>query len=130
MVFIPSARLAAEYYKGHVTLMYHINKGLKSMETDKVRDKLSYCPITQKMKLHMSSDTVFTMHHHSAMGSKSVVTYPPAAAAATATVSCTREYVLPRLRGTDIGVTPSGRVVLPLSETPHVSYSFRKKALT
>ena len=73
--------------------MDRINKWLKSMETYKVRATLSYCPISQKMTLHLPSDTVFTISYHSAMGPmlrfrKSAITSPPAAAAAGGT----REY--------------------------------------
>ena len=57
----PSTKLASGHYKGPVTLMNRVNKGLDSMSTDKARAKLSYSAITQKMTLHMSSDTVFTI---------------------------------------------------------------------
>ena len=127
MGLIPSAKLAPGYHKGPVALMDHINKGLKSMETDKVRAKFSYCPIIQKTTLLISSDTVFTIPYHSAMGPmlgfrKSMVTSQPAAAAGG-----THEYVHPRLGGTDIGVTLSVSVVLPPSRIPHGPYSFRKE---
>ena len=45
----PSAKISAGYYKYPMTLMNHINKGLNTMGTDKVRAKLSYSAITQKM---------------------------------------------------------------------------------
>ena len=43
---IPSTTLASGYYKGPVTLMNHVNKGLKRMATDKVQAKLSYSTVT------------------------------------------------------------------------------------
>ena len=120
------------YYKGPVTLMNRVNKGLDSMSTDKTRAKLGYNVITQKMTLHMSSDTVFTIPYHSALGPmlgfrKSVVTSPTAVAAAIAADS-TRHYVHPRLGGTDIGVTPSATVIIPPTHSPDVPYPFCKEA--
>ena len=64
----PSTKLASGYYKGPVTLMNRINRGLQRMSTDKTRAKLNYNPITQKITLHVSSDTVFTIPYHSALG--------------------------------------------------------------
>ena len=58
---VPSTKLACGYYRGPVTLMNRVNRGLRLMSTDKVRAKLTYSMITQKMMLHMSSDTVFTI---------------------------------------------------------------------
>ena len=83
------------------------------------------------MPHHSKNDVAYGIRHHvhhtlpQCDGTrKSVVTSPPAAAAAAvAAAGGTREYVHPRF-----GVTPSASVVLPPSETPHVSYSFRKEA--
>ena len=84
------------------------------------------------MTLHMSSDKVFTIPYHSALGPmlrflKSVVTRPSAVAAAVAANS-TCQYVHPRLGGTDIGVTPSATVIMPPTHSPNVPYPFRKEA--
>ena len=104
------------------------------MMTDKARAKLSYNTITQKMTLHMSPDTVFTIPYHSAVGPmlgfrKSVVTSPSAVVAAAAIAADnTRRYVHPRLGGTDIGVTPSATVIMPPTDSPDARYPFRKEA--
>ena len=87
------------YYKGPVTLMNHVNKGLSRMWTDKTRAKLSYSSITQKMTLHMTPGTEFTIPYHSALVrmlgfEPSVVSSPPASAAADMTrTHVTRDYV-------------------------------------
>ena len=125
---IPSAKISAGYYKGLVTLMNHVNKELSRMWTDKTLPKLSYSSITQKMTLHMTSSTDFTVPHRSALVrmlgfQPSVVSSPPAAAA-----DMTRTHVHPRLGGTDIGLTTSTSVVLPLEETPDGLYPCRKEA--
>ena len=130
----PNTKLASGYYKGPVTLMNRINRGLRRMTTDKARAKLSYSPITQKMTLHMLSDTMFTIPYHSALGPmlvfrKSVATSPSAVAAAAAIAAdSTRQYVHPRLGGTDIGVTPSATVLVPPTYSPDAPYPFRKEA--
>ena len=108
---IPSAKLSAGYYKGYVTLMNHVNKGLKRMGTVNTRAKLSYSSITQKITLHMTPSTEFTVPHHSALVrmlgfEPSVVSNPPAAE------DMARTHVHPRLGGTDIGPTASASVVL------------------
>ena len=81
--------------------------------------------------LHMSSDTVFTIPYHSALGPmlgfrKSVVTSPPAVAVTAAAIAAdsTRHYVHPRLGGTDIGVTPSTTVIIPPTHSPDAPYPF------
>ena len=61
MGLTPSAKISAGYYKSPMTLMNHVNKGLNTMGTDKVRAKLSYSTITQKMTLHMTPGTEFTI---------------------------------------------------------------------
>ena len=62
-----SAQLSAGYYKSPITLMNHVNKGLDSMATDKVRAKLSYSAITKKITLRMTPGTQFTVPHRSAL---------------------------------------------------------------
>ena len=131
--FTPSTKLASGYYKGPVTLMNRVNKGLDRMLTDKARAKLSYSTITQKMTLHMSSDTVFIIPYHSALGPilgfrKSVVTSPSAVAATAIAADSTHQYVHPRLGGTDIGVTPSATVIIPPTHSPDAPYPFCKEA--
>ena len=126
---IPSGKISAGNNKSPVTLMNHVNKGLSRMWTDKTRAKLSYSSITQKMTLHMTPSTEFTVPHHSALVrmlgfEPSVVSSPPAAAAA----DITRTHVQPRLGGTNIGLTPSTSVVLPHEETPDGSHTYRKEA--
>ena len=116
----------AGYYKGPVTLMNHVNKGLSRMWTDKTRAKFSYSSITQKITLHMTPSTEFTIPYLSALVrmlgfEPSVVSSPPAA-------DMTRTHVHPRPGGTDIGLTPSTSVVLPLEEIPDGSYTYRKEA--
>ena len=69
VVLTPSMRLAPGFYKGPVALMSYINHGLKRIATDKLRAKLSYCPIAQKMALHMTPDTTVTIPYHIEMGS-------------------------------------------------------------
>ena len=127
---IPSMKLASGYYRGPVTLMNRVNRGLRLMSTGKARAKLSYSDITQKITLHMSSDTVFTIPYHISLGPmlgfrKSIVTSSPAAAA-----DSTRQYVHPRLGGMDIGLTPSATVIMPPPPThsPDDPYPFRKVA--
>ena len=123
---IPSAKISAGYYKGLVTLMNHVNKGLNRVGTDKTRAKFCYSSITQKMTLHMTPSTEFTVPPHSALVrmlgfEPSVVSSPPAAA------DMTRTHVHPRLGGTDIGLTPSVSMVLPPKETADGFYTYRKE---
>ena len=122
---VPSMKLASGYYRGPVTLMNRVNRGLRLMATDKTRAKLSYSMITQKITLHMSSDTVFTIPYHSALAPmlgfrESIVTSPPAAPAADST----RQHDHPRPIGT------SATVIIPPPPThsPDGSYPFRKVA--
>ena len=104
------------------------------MATDKTRAKLSYSMITQNMTLHMSSDTVFTIPYHSALGPmlgfrKLVVTSPSATAAAAAVAAdSTHQYVHSRLDGSNISVTPSATVLMPSTHSPDAPYPFRKVA--
>ena len=85
------------------------------------------------MTLHMSSDTVFTIPYHGAMGPmlgfrKSVITSPSAVASAEAIAAdSTREYVHRTLGGTDIGVRPSATVVIPPTHSGDAPYPFRRE---
>ena len=104
--------------------MNRVNWGLRLMSTDKVRTKLTYSLITQKITLHMSSDTGFTIQYHSALAPmlgfrESIVTSPPAPAA-----DSTRQHDHPRPVGT------SATVIIPPPPThsPDGSYPFRKVA--
>ena len=145
MGLTPSAKISAGYYKSPMTLMNHVNKGLNTMVTDKVRAKLSYSAITQKMTLHMTPGTEFTVPHRSALGrmlgfEPSVVSSPPSLASAgpsvlgsimsaTATATeMTSTVGNPRLGGRNIGLTPSAAVFLPPKETPDGPYTYRKEA--
>ena len=65
---IPSTKLSSGYYNDPVTLMYHVNNGLYNIWTDKARAQMSYSPVTHKMTLHMTSNSVFTIPYHSATG--------------------------------------------------------------
>ena len=61
--------LSCGYYDDPLTLMYHVNKGLYSLWTDKTRAQMSYSSVTQKMTLHMTANTLFTIPYHSATAS-------------------------------------------------------------
>ena len=62
-------KLPCGYYDNPLTLMYHVIKGLYSLRTEETRAQMSYCSVTQKMTLHMTANTVFTIPHHSATAS-------------------------------------------------------------
>ena len=62
-------RLSCGYYDDPLTLMYHVNKGLYSLRTDETRAQMSYSSVTQKMTLHMTANTLFTIPYHSATAS-------------------------------------------------------------
>ena len=62
-------KLSCGYYDNPLTLMYHVNKGLHSLRTKETRAQMSYSSVTQKMTLHMTANTVFTLPYHSAMTS-------------------------------------------------------------
>ena len=143
-----SAKISAGYYKSPMTLMNHVNKGLNTMVTEKVRAKLSYTAITPKMTLHMTPGTEFTVPHRSALGrmlgfEPSVVSSPPSLASAgpsvlgsvmsaiTTTATATEMTSTdenPRLGGRNIGLTPSASVFLPPKETRDGPYTYRKEA--
>ena len=61
----PSTKIDAGCYQGPMILMDHVNKALKRMCTDRVWAKVSYSIITQKMMLHMSPNTEFTIPYQS-----------------------------------------------------------------
>ena len=145
MGLTPSAKISAGYYKSPMTLMNHVNKGLNTMVTDKVRAKLSYSAITKKMTLHMTPGTEFTVPHRSALGrmlgfEPSVVSSPPSLASAgpsvlgsimsaiTTATEMTSTDENPRLGGRNIGLTPSATVFLQPKETPDDPYTYRKEA--
>ena len=115
---IPSTKFSSGYYKDPLTLMYHVNKGLYSMWTDKVRAQMSYSSVTQKMTLHMTPNTVFTIPYHSATAPmlgfrRSVVTTPPVVVATEA--ESTR-------------VHPSTSLISPPNQTSDDSYPFHNEA--
>ena len=60
------AKLSCGYYDDPLTLMYHVNKALHSLRTPKTRARIAYSSVTQKMTLHMTENTVFTIPNHSA----------------------------------------------------------------
>ena len=62
-------KLSCGYYDDPLTLMYHVNKGLYSLWTAETRAQMSYSPVTQKMTLHMTANTMFTIPYHSATSS-------------------------------------------------------------
>ena len=121
-----SAKISAGYYKTPMTLMNHFNKRLDSMSTDKVRAKMSYSAITQKMTLHASTIS----------SSPTPPTQPPQSAEAPlpsallAAMANAEEgvYTHPSLRGRNIGLTPSVTVVAPPKETADGPYSYRTEA--
>ena len=115
---IPSTKLSSGYYNDPVTFMYHFNKGLYSMCTDKVQAQMSYSAVTQKMTLHMTPNTVFTIPYHSATTSmlgfrRSIVTTLPVVIATDA--ESTR-------------VRPSTSSVSPPQHPSDDSYPFHNEA--
>ena len=58
-------KLSCGYYDDPLTLMYHVNNGLYSLRTEKTRAQMSYSSVTQKMTLHMTENTRFTIPYHS-----------------------------------------------------------------
>ena len=63
------AKLSCGYYDDPLTLMYHVNNGLYSLRTEKTRAQMSYSSVTQKMTLHMTENTSFTIPYHSSVAS-------------------------------------------------------------
>ena len=62
-------KLSCGYYDDPLTLLYHVNKGLYNLRTAKTQARLSYSSVTQKMTLHMTANTLFTIPDHSATAS-------------------------------------------------------------
>ena len=63
------SRLSCRYYDDPLTLMYHVNKGLYRLWSEKTRAQMSYSSVTQKMTLHTTPNTVFITPHHSSITS-------------------------------------------------------------
>ena len=63
------SKLSCGYYDDPLTLLYHVNKGLYSMQTETTKAQMSYSSVTQKMTIHMTANTRFTIPYHSAMSS-------------------------------------------------------------
>ena len=61
------SKLSCGYYDDPLTLLYHVNKGLYSMRTEETQAQMSYSSVTQKMTLHMTANTLFTVPYHSAV---------------------------------------------------------------
>ena len=58
------SKLSCGYYDDPLTLMYHINKGLHRLWSEKTRAQMSCSSVTQKMTLHMTRNTVFVIPNH------------------------------------------------------------------
>ena len=61
------SKLPCGYYDDPFTLLYHVNKGLSNMRTYETQAQISYSTVTQKMTLHMTANTMFTIPYHSAV---------------------------------------------------------------
>ena len=55
-------KLSCGYYDDPLTLMYHVR--LYSLRTVNTQAQMSYSSVTQKMMLHMTANTLFTIPHH------------------------------------------------------------------
>ena len=131
MDLTPSARISAGYYKSPMSLMNHVNKGLNSMATDKVRAKLSYSAITQKMTLHMTPGTEFTVPRRSALGrmlgfESSVISSPPSTVPVI--LGSIMSVTISAAEATSTDGNPSTALFLPPKETPDGPYTYRKEA--
>ena len=131
MDLTPSARISAGYYKSPMSLMNHVNKGLNSMATDKVRAKLSYSAITQKMTLHMTPGTEFTVPRRSALGrmlgfESSVISSPPSTVPVI--LGSIMSATISAAEATSTDGNPSTALFLPPKETPDGPYTYRKEA--
>ena len=121
----PSTNIAAGYYRSSDVLLDHVNKALKRMWTNKTRAKLSYSTITQKMTLHMSPGTDFSISYQSAMGT--ILGFYPSLVTSLARDRDTRLYTHPRVgEEPELSLTPSATVTLkPTPTTTDSPYSFR-----
>ena len=131
MDLTPSARISAGYYKSPMSLMNHVNKGLNSMATDKVRAKLSYSAITKKMTLHMTPGTEFTVPRRSALGrmlgfESSVISSPPSTVPVI--LGSIMSATISAAEATSTDGNPSTALFLPPKETPDGPYTYRKEA--
>ena len=131
MDLTPSARISAGYYKSPMSLMNHVNEGLNSMATDKVRAKLSYSAITQKMTLHMTPGTEFTVPRRSALGimlgfESSVISSPPSTVPVI--LGSIMSVTISAAEATSTEGNPSTALFLPPKETPDGPYTYRKEA--
>ena len=133
----PSTKIEAGYYRSPDVLLDHVNKALKRMWTDKTRANLSYSTITQKMTLHMSPGTDFSMPYQSAMGT--ILGFYPSLVTSPARDMDTRVYTHSRVGEEtnrayppELGLTPSATVTLPLEKPKTIDspYSFRQEANT
>ena len=131
----PSTKIEAGYYRSPDVLLDHVNKALKRMWTDKMRAKLSYSTITQKMTLHMSPGTDSSMPYQSAMGT--ILGFYPSLVTSPARDRDTRVYTYPRVGEEtnrayppELGLTPSATVTLPPEKPKTIDYSFRQEANT
>ena len=131
MDLTPSARISAGYYKSPMSLMNHVNQGLNSMATDKTRAKLSYSAITQKMTLHMTPGTEFTVPRRSALGrmlgfESSVISSPPSTVPVI--LGSIMSATISAAEATSTDGNPSTALFLPPKETPDGPYTYRKEA--
>ena len=116
---IPSTKLSSGHYNDPFTLMYHVNRGLYSMWTDKVPAQMSYSSVTQKMTLLMTPNTVFTIPYHSATAPmlgflRSVVTSPS---------------VVVKTEADSARVHSSTSSISPPAKTSDESYPFHNEAV-
>ena len=137
MGLTPSTKIAAGYYHSPDVLLDHVNKALKRMWTDKTWAKMSYSTITQKMTLHMSPGTDFSMPYQSAMGT--ILGFYPSLVTSPARDRDTRVYTHPRVGEEtnrayppEPSLTPSATVTSPPEKTKTTDspYSFRQEANT
>ena len=131
MDLTPSARISAGYYKSPMSLMNHVNQGLNSMATDKMRAKLSYSAITQKMTLHMTPGTEFTLPRRSALGrmlgfESSVISSPPSTVPVI--LGSIMSATISAAEATSTDGNASTALFLPPKETLDGPYTYRKEA--
>ena len=133
----PCTKIEAGYYRSPDVLLDHVNKALKRMSTDKTRAKMSYSTITQKMTLHMSPGTDFSMPYQSAMGT--ILGFYPSLVTSPVRDRDIRVYTHPRVGEEtnrayppELSLTPSAIVTLPPEKPKTIDspYSFRQEATT